>query len=431
MATQDYFKELKKLKYAEEHDLVSDLINQNNWINNPDISQNASLIVENCRKDRNKTRLDSFFLEYGLSNQEGVALMCLAESLLRIPDNQTCDEIIEEKIGGKKWLDHFNKSPSIFVNATTFGLFLAEQVVELDKSISANPISWFQGLTSRIGDPILREAIKKGMEILSEEFVSGIDIDDALNKFDSPKIPCSFDMLGEAARTQSDVDFFFDAYENAIRKVGEKNALLSSSFHEISIKLSAIHQRYEATKKDRVTSELLERVYELCLQSAQHDIALTIDAEEQDRLELSLYLIKELASRKKIQDWGGLGLAIQAYGKRAPIIVKFIEELASQRNGMMMRLVKGAYWDQEIKIHQTKGAPDLPVFTSKSFTDINYLATAKIISETKNIRPYFATHNAHTIAGIMDLYKGRETEFEFQRIFGMGDLTYRNAKKSI
>ena len=429
MATQDYFKELKKLKYAEEHDLVSDLINQNNWINNPDISQNASLIVENCRKDRNKTRLDSFFLEYGLSNQEGVALMCLAESLLRIPDNQTCDEIIEEKIGGKKWLDHFNKSPSIFVNATTFGLFLAEQVVELDKSISANPISWFQGLTSRIGDPVLREAIKKGMEILSEEFVSGIDIDDALNKFDSPKIPCSFDMLGEAARTQSDVDFFFDAYENAIRKVGEKNALLSSSFHEISIKLSAIHQRYEATKKDRVTSELLERVYELCLQSAQHDIALTIDAEEQDRLELSLYLIKELASRKKIQDWGGLGLAIQAYGKRAPIIVKFIEELASQRNGMMMRLVKGAYWDQEIKIHQTKGAPDLPVFTSKSFTDINYLATAKIISETKNIRPYFATHNAHTIAGIMDLYKGKENEFEFQRIFGMGDLTYRNAKK--
>mgnify|MGYP003316599867 CR=1 FL=1 len=135
------------------------------------------------------------------------------------------------------------------VNATTFGLFLAEQVVELDKSISANPISWFQGLTSRIGDPVLREAIKKGMEILSEEFVSGIDIDDALNKFDSPKIPCSFDMLGEAARTQSDVDFFFDSYEDAIRKVGEKNALLSSSFHEISIKLSAIHQRYEATKK--------------------------------------------------------------------------------------------------------------------------------------------------------------------------------------
>ena len=355
--------------------------------------------------------------------------MCLAESLLRIPDNQTCDDIIEEKIGGKKWLDHFNKSPSIFVNATTFGLFLAEQVVELDKSISANPISWFQGLTARIGDPVLREAIKKGMEILSKEFVSGIDIDDALRKFDSPKIPCSFDMLGEAARTKSDVDFFFDAYENAIRKVGEKNALLSSSFHEISIKLSAIHQRYEATKKDRVMSELLERVYELCLQSAQHDIALTIDAEEQDRLELSLHLIKELASRKKIKDWGGLGLAIQAYGKRAPIIVNLVEELGSKRNGMMMRLVKGAYWDQEIKIHQTKGAPDLPVFTSKSFTDINYLATAKIISKTKNIRPYFATHNAHTIAGIMELYKGREDEFEFQRIFGMGELAYRNAKK--
>tara|TARA_A100001234_G_scaffold81333_1_gene71818 strand:+ start:935 stop:4012 length:3078 start_codon:yes stop_codon:yes gene_type:complete len=429
MTTQHYFQELKKLKYAEESKLVNNLINENDWINNPNISQNASSIVKNCRKDRNKTRLDSFFLEYGLSNQEGVALMCLAESLLRIPDNQTCDDIIEEKIGGKKWLDHFNKSPSIFVNATTFGLFLAEQVVDLDKSISANPISWFQGLTARIGDPILREAIKKGMEILSKEFVSGIDIEDALRKFDSPKLPCSFDMLGEAARTKSDVDFFFDAYENAIRKVGEKNALLSSSFHEISIKLSAIHQRYEATKKDRVNLELLERVYELCLQSAQHDIALTIDAEEQDRLELSLYLIQELASRKKIKDWGGLGLAIQAYGKRAPVIVNLIEELGSKRNGMMMRLVKGAYWDQEIKIHQTKGAPDLPVFTSKSFTDINYLATANIISKTKNISPYFATHNAHTIAGIMELYKGRENEFEFQRIFGMGELAYRNAEK--
>ena len=429
MTTQHYFQELKKLKYAEESKLVNNLINENNWINNPNISQNASSIVKNCRKDRNKTRLDSFFLEYGLSNQEGVALMCLAESLLRIPDNQTCDDIIEEKIGGKKWLDHFNKSPSIFVNATTFGLFLAEQVVDLDKSISANPISWFQGLTARIGDPILREAIKKGMEILSKEFVSGIDIEDALRKFDSPKLPCSFDMLGEAARTKSDVDFFFNAYENAIRKVGEKNALLSSSFHEISIKLSAIHQRYEATKKDRVNLELLERVYELCLQSAQHDIALTIDAEEQDRLELSLYLIQELASRKKIKDWGGLGLAIQAYGKRAPVIVNLIEELGSKRNGMMMRLVKGAYWDQEIKIHQTKGAPDLPVFTSKSFTDINYLATANIISKTKNISPYFATHNAHTIAGIMELYKGRENEFEFQRIFGMGELAYRNAEK--
>jgi len=429
MATQHYFQELKKLKYADESKLLNNLINKNDWINNPSISQKASSIVENCRKDRNKTRLDSFFLEYGLSNQEGVALMCLAESLLRIPDNQTCDDIIGEKIGGKKWLDHFNKSPSIFVNATTFGLFLAEQVVDLDKSISANPISWFQGLTARIGDPVLREAIKKGMEILSKEFVSGIDIDDALRKFDSPKVPCSFDMLGEAARTKSDVDFFFNAYENAIRKVGEKNALLSSSFHEISIKLSAIHQRYEATKKDRVNLELLERVYELCLQSAQHDIALTIDAEEQDRLELSLHLIQELASRKKIKDWGGLGLAIQAYGKRAPVIVNLVEELGSKRNGMMMRLVKGAYWDQEIKIHQTKGAPDLPVFTSKSFTDINYLATAKIISKTKNISPYFATHNAHTIAGIMELYKGRESEFEFQRIFGMGELAYRNAKK--
>ena len=429
MTTQHYFHELKKLKYADESRLLDNLINKNDWINNPSISQNASSIVENCRKDKNKTRLDSFFLEYGLSNQEGVALMCLAESLLRIPDNKTCDDIIEEKIGGKKWLDHLNKSPSIFVNATTFGLFLAEQVVELDKSISANPISWFQGLTARIGDPVLREAIKKGMEILSKEFVSGIDIDDALRKFDSPKLPCSFDMLGEAARTKSDVDFFFNAYENAIRKVGEKNALLSSSFHEISIKLSAIHQRYEATKKDRVNSELLERVFELCLQSAQHDIALTIDAEEQDRLELSLYLIQELASRKKIKEWGGLGLAIQAYGKRAPVIVNLVDELGSKRNGIMMRLVKGAYWDQEIKIHQTKGAPDLPVFTSKSFTDINYLATAKIISKTKNISPYFATHNAHTIAGIMELYKGRESEFEFQRIFGMGELAYRNAKK--
>jgi len=428
MSSQGYYKKLKELKYAEESALVKDMIQSNDWINAETIKSKSHKIVENCRRDRNKTRLDSFFLEYGLSNQEGIALMCLAESLLRIPDNQTCDDIIEEKIGGKKWLEHFNSSPSLFVNATTFGLFVAEQVVELDQSITSNPLSWIQGVTSRIGDPILREAIKKGMEILSEEFVSGVDIEKALDAFGS-KTPCSFDMLGEAARTQSDVDFFYDAYENAIRKVGEKNALLSNSFHEISIKLSAIHPRYDAMKEKRVMSELLERTYQLCVQSAAQDIALTIDAEEQDRLEISLKIIEELSKRKEIKDWGGLGLAIQAYGKRAPVIVDFIDELGSQRNGLMMRLVKGAYWDQEIKIHQMKGSKDLPVFTSKSFTDLNYLATAAKIAKTKNLRPYFATHNAHTIAAIMELYKGKENKFEFQRIFGMGDLTYRNAIK--
>ena len=424
-----FFNKLKELKYREEIGLVEELIQNNAWINESNIEKNAAQIVQNCRDDRKKTRLDNFFLEYGLSNQEGVALMCLAESLLRIPDNQTCDEIIEEKIGGKKWLEHLNSSPSIFVNATTFGLFLAEQVVELDKTITGNPLSWLSGVTSRIGDPVLREAIKKGMEILSEEFVSGIDIDDALRKFNSPKLPCSFDMLGEAARTQGDVDFFFDAYEKAIKKVGEKNAQLTNSFHEISIKLSAIHPRYEAVKETRVLNELYDRVLELSKQAAVQEIALTIDAEEQDRLELSLKLIEKLALEKSLKDWSGLGLAIQAYGKRSSEVVNLIDELGSNRNGMMMRLVKGAYWDQEIKIHQTKGAPDLPVFTSKSFTDLNYLHTARLIANSKNLRPYFATHNAHTIAAIMELYKGRVDDFEFQRIYGMGDLTYRNAEK--
>ena len=424
-----FYKELRTKKYAREDHLVESLISQNDWINDLQISKDAAAIVSNCRKDRNKTRLDNFFLEYGLSNQEGVALMCLAESLLRIPDNRTCDDIINEKIGGKRWLDHFNQSPSIFVNATTFGLFLAEQVVELDKSITSNPLSWLTGITSKFGDPVLREAIKKGMEILSEEFVSGIDIETALEKFDQPKIPCSFDMLGEAARTQSDVDFFFTAYENAIKKVGEKNAQLSQSFHEISIKLSAIHPRYELIKQDRVMSELYERVLELSHQAANQGIALTIDAEEQDRLELSLLLIERLAKEKALSEWNGLGLAVQAYGKRSSNIINFVDELGGKRNGIMMRLVKGAYWDQEIKIHQTKGADDLPVFTSKSFTDLNYLHTAKLISNTKNVRPYFATHNAHTISAIMHLYSNKEKNFEFQRIFGMGDLTYRNAEK--
>ncbi len=424
-----FYKELRTKKYAQEDHLVESLISQNDWINNLQISKDAAAIVSNCRKDRNKTRLDNFFLEYGLSNQEGVALMCLAESLLRIPDNKTCDDIINEKIGGKRWLDHFNQSPSIFVNATTFGLFLAEQVVELDKSITSNPLSWLTGITSKFGDPVLREAIKKGMEILSEEFVSGIDIETALEKFDQPKIPCSFDMLGEAARTQSDVDFFFTAYENAIKKVGEKNAQLAQSFHEISIKLSAIHPRYEPLKKERVMGELYERVLELSHQAANQGIALTIDAEEQDRLELSLLLIERLAKEKALSEWNGLGLAVQAYGKRSSNIINFIDELGGNRNGIMMRLVKGAYWDQEVKIHQTKGADDLPVFTSKSFTDLNYLHTAKLISNTKNVRPYFATHNAHTISAIMHLYENKKKNFEFQRIFGMGDLTYRNAEK--
>ena len=333
---------------------MESLISQNDWINDLQISKDAAAIVSNCRKDRNKTRLDNFFLEYGLSNQEGVALMCLAESLLRIPDNKTCDDIINEKIGGKRWLDHFNQSPSIFVNATTFGLFLAEQVVELDKSITSNPLSWLTGITSKFGDPVLREAIKKGMEILSEEFVSGIDIETALEKFDQPKIPCSFDMLGEAARTQSDVDFFFTAYENAIKKVGEKNAQLSQSFHEISIKLSAIHPRYELIKQDRVMSELYDRVLELSHQAANQGIALTIDAEEQDRLELSLLLIEKLAKEKALSEWNGLGLAVQAYGKRSSNIINFVDELGGKRNGIMMRLVKGLTGTKKSKFIKQK-----------------------------------------------------------------------------
>ena len=429
MSSDKYYKELQSLKYFDEEKLIEKIINESNWLNDEEISINAESIVEKCRSDRNKTKLDNFFLEYGLSNQEGVALMCLAESLLRIPDNSTCDEIIEEKIGGKSWLNHLNNSPSLFVNATTFGLFLAEQVVELDPKIGSNPISWLSGMTSKIGEPVLREAIKKGMDILSEEFVSGTSIEKALTKFDSPNTPCSFDMLGEAARTKSDVDFFFEAYENAIRCVGEKNALLSKSFHEISIKLSALHPRYEALKEERVMNELYESVYELSLQAANQDIALTIDAEEQDRLELSLKIIEKLAENKKLKDWGGLGLAIQGYGRRSSSVVKFIDYLGGRRNGLMMRLVKGAYWDQEVKIHQTKGSIDLPVFTAKSFTDLNYLHTAKVISESKNLKPYFATHNAHTIAAIMSIFKGQEGKIEFQRIFGMGDLVYTNAKK--
>ena len=193
---------INSLKYASEETLVEEIISNNSWINSPEITEKASEIVQLCRSDRSKTRLDNFFLEYGLTNQEGVALMCLAESLLRIPDDHTCDEIINEKVGGKKWLSHLNNSPSIFVNATTFGLFIAEQVVELDTKISTNPVTWLKSVTSRIGEPVLREAVKKGMDILSEEFVSGTTISQALEKFSASNTPCSFDMLGEAARTQ-------------------------------------------------------------------------------------------------------------------------------------------------------------------------------------------------------------------------------------
>ena len=250
MSTEIFFKDLQTLKYADESILVQKLIDSNDWINNQKIQENAAAIVNKCRQDRNKTRLDNFFLEYGLSNQEGIALMCLAESLLRIPDNATCDEIIEEKIGGKKWLAHFNSSPSLFVNATTFGLFLAEQVVELDKNISSNPISWIQGLTSRIGDPILREAIKKGMEILSEEFVSGIDIDDALNKFDMPKIPCSFDMLGEAARTQSDVDSSLMHMKKPLERLAKKMLYYPIHFMKSQLNFQQSTQDMKQQKKE-------------------------------------------------------------------------------------------------------------------------------------------------------------------------------------
>ncbi len=382
--------------------------------------------------------LDAFLAEFGLSNPEGIALMCLAEALLRIPDDDTADRLIAEKLATGDWQAHQGRSDSLFVNASTWGLMLTGHLVELPADIRGDAGGWLGRFARRTGEPLVRQALRRAMQIIGGEFVVGRSIEDALARCrrEAALGLCSFDMLGEGARSDAQARHYQQAYASAIEAIAAATRAPRAAgsgphaVHAISIKLSALEPRYSLAQRDRVQSRLIPRALELARLAAQHGLGLTIDAEEADRLEISLEVVAALARDPTTRSWPGLGLAIQAYGRRAPAVIAWIAGLArdTQRQ-MSARLVKGAYWDSEIKRAQERGLAGYPVYTRKASTDLSYLACAReLFASGGRLYPQFATHNAHTIGAVLAL-RPAGAAFEFQRLHGMGTLLYDEARR--
>lgn len=423
---------LREATHAEEPSVVARLISGSTL----DVSQRQSILesstrlVERCRdKSHRAGTLDAFLQEFGLSNKEGIALMCLAESLLRVPDGETADRLIAEKILSGDWASHKGKSGSRFVNASVWGLMLTGNIVTLDEHITGDTASWLKRLVASLGEPVVRQAVLQAMRIMGGQYVLGRSIEEAIEKGVSGNragTRFSFDMLGEGARTESDALRYFEAYSSAIRSIVSANtAAQVEAAHGISVKLSALHPRYEYRQKQRVMTELLPRIKKLALLAREGNIGLSIDAEEADRLDLSLDIFESLARDPELDGWDGLGFVLQAYQKRATYIADWLIVLARDTGRrFMVRLVKGAYWDGEIKHAQEHGLDDYPVYTRKCHTDLSYQRCAEILLQSPaRIFPQFATHNAHTVALVQAL-TGDSAAFEFQRLHGMGHLLY-------
>lgn len=395
----------------------------------------ARRLVQSARANEAKhSGVDAFMREYGLSTEEGVLLMCIAEALLRIPDAETADAFIAEKISHGAWEKHLGHSESLFVNASTWGLMLTGQIVRLKESQASNPMGALKRLVARSGEPVIRQAIKRAVKLLGDQFVLGRTIESAISRargFEARGYRFSYDMLGEAAQSEADAKRYFERYMHAIEAVGDASGPLSATHHDallsrpsISVKLSALHPRYLPGKEDRLSRELTPRLLKLMNAARERGLAITVDAEEQERLEPSLHVFEETFCDRSIANWQGMGIAVQAYGKRAIPVLRWLRRL-SERTGrrIPVRLVKGAYWDSEIKWAQEQGLQDYPVLTRKLYTDVSYLAAMRyILSEPKAFYPQFATHNAHTVAAAY--VAAGSAPFEFQRLHGMGEALY-------
>lgn len=435
---------IRHATHQDEHQAVTQLLHSNplSGATRDTILQESRDLVTQCRADKSSNGiLDAFLLEFGLSNAEGVALMCLAEALLRVPDALTADRLIAEKIKAGNWNSHRNKSKSLFVNASTWGLMLTGQLVSLDAEITENTDNWVRRLTASAGEPVIRAAVMQAMKIMGGQYVLGRDIKEGLKrgaKQNDNNTRFSFDMLGEGARTDADAQKYLTAYASAIDNIGKSEssperdeATDVNSANGISVKLSALHPRYYFAQYDLVMTELLPRIKQLCVQAAKYNIGLSIDAEEAYRLDISMDIFEILAKDKDLDGWQGLGFVLQAYQKRAPDTAKWLIGLAREaKRRLMVRLVKGAYWDAEIKHAQELGLASYPVFTRKANTDLCYQHCAGILLDAQDaIYPQFATHNAYTATMILNIAGDRQ--FEFQRLHGMGHILYDNLRLSI
>jgi RHH-type proline utilization regulon transcriptional repressor/proline dehydrogenase/delta 1-pyrroline-5-carboxylate dehydrogenase len=390
----------------------------------------AARLVAALRARKRGGGVEGLMREYALSSQEGVALMCLAEALLRIPDRATRDALIRDKVAHGDWQAHVGHSPSLFVNAASWGLMITGKLVATQSEGGLSHA--LTRLIGRGGEPLIRAGVDMAMRLMGEQFVCGQTIAEALanaRRWEERGFRYSFDMLGEAAMTEDDAARYVDAYERAIDAIGR--AAAGRGIHDgpgISVKLSALHPRYSRAQAGRVTAELLPRLRALAIRARGFDIGLNIDAEEADRLEISLDLLEALCHDPALEGWDGIGFVVQAYQKRAPFVIDHVIDLARRtRRRIMLRLVKGAYWDAEIKRAQVDGLEDFPVFTRKVHTDVSYLACARrLLAAPDAVFPQFATHNARTLAAIVTMAGGkfRPGDYEFQCLHGMGEPLY-------
>lgn len=425
---------IDSLKYADEAATLDALV-AGAALNRADrsrISARAATLVRDIRASARPGLMEVFLAEYGLSTDEGVALMCLAEALLRVPDAETIDALIEDKIAPSDWGRHLGHSSSSLVNASTWALMLTGRVLDDDQPGIAGAL---RGAVKRLGEPVIRTAVARAMREMGRQFVLGETIANAMKRameMESRGYTYSYDMLGEAARTYQDADRYFGAYCDAIDAIAKGCTANDPRANPgISIKLSALHPRYEEAQRERILTELTPRVLDLALRARAANMGLNIDAEEADRLALSLDVIKAVVSDDSLSGWDGFGVVVQAYGQRAGAVLDWLYALAEHHDRRLaVRLVKGAYWDTEIKHAQVMGVSGFPVFTRKAATDVSYIANAKrLLGMTNRIYPQFATHNAHTAAAILDM-AGEARDFEFQKLHGMGDRLHELVLKA-
>ncbi|MGE3064934.1 MAG: bifunctional proline dehydrogenase/L-glutamate gamma-semialdehyde dehydrogenase PutA [Hyphomicrobiaceae bacterium] len=397
-----------------------------------DLAQRLVLAIR--AKPHAEGGIDAFMHEYGLTTEEGIILMCLAESLLRIPDAGTADALIAEKIGSGQWARHLGASDSLFVNASTFGLMLTGRVVRLGEAKGPGAANILKRAVARSGEPVIRQALRQAMRILGDNFVLGRTIKEALARaapLAARGYRFSYDMLGEGARTARDAEHYFDRYMDALEAIGRDAGAAPQATAEaltarpgLSIKLSAIHPRFEAAKTEQLARELTPRLVAVAAAARNLGLSVTVDAEEQDRLDTTLETFAAAYMNPRLDGWTGFGIAVQAYGRRAIPVLRWLRRLA-QAGGrrIPVRLVKGAYWDSEIKWAQERGLDDYPVLTRKMHTDLSYLACMRfLLSDPVAFFPQFATHNAHTLAAAY--VAGGAQAYEFQRLHGMGEALY-------
>ena len=419
---------LDRLTLRDEAALVAELA-QTAALTNADrrrITGRAVGLVEKVRAGGDIGMMEALLAEYGLSTKEGVALMCLAEAMLRVPDADTIDDLIRDKITAHDWASHLGDSGSILVNASTWALMLTGRV--LDDEDDEGVAGTLHGLVRRLGEPVIRQAVGRAMAEMGNQFVLGRTIKEALKRgagMVAKGYSYSFDMLGEAARTQADADGYFDAYAGAIEAIGK--AAKGGDIRDnpgISVKLSALHPRYEVGQRDRCVPELSARLLDLARSAKEKGLGLNVDAEEADRLALSLKIIGKVLADPSLRGWDGFGVVVQAYGRRALPVIDWLSDLAETHDRrIMVRLVKGAYWDTEVKRAQVMGLESYPVFTRKAHTDVSFIAGARRLLAAERIYPQFATHNAHTVAAVLEM-AGNGASFEFQRLHGMGEALH-------